>query len=698
MSTETYSASARSLISGPSKRGIGSTSPTHNGTNATNAANTSISTVGGFYVSVMESAKASSSSSQGLHSPRPKQRHDRMKASSLNPCISNDGLFHLDAMGLVMHSAEILKHLGVERGDVDGIVTLMRSKPQEDRVQVVCVHELLYVLRHDPSDYTLQTLMTDNITPFLLKLVREFRFHTVLQTDIMHVMLLLAKLAVEHAQVLVRESAGALIAKTMALHPNEERLTQYATSLLQTLRTMAVSTGAKPGKPSAFEIAYFSNDSSPTRSPAALWAPATGESSCTKHHASPLEPFQLVSAKSQALAERSRTPELSHSRLRRVLSSPKVPTLTANGTTLAFVSSGRTVDDLAPAPLLRPESCPTFDQLTIEVTCADLPCKPSSSQSTLRRKNRSSIKRLTPMVLASPTLGAYRSSPLFVEPIATAKRVDATHGKMKQLVKRSGSTGKSSPGSRLTAESSASSSAPAMHPHETNNEVEARSTTKPPSQKKFSPTTLRDHRAAKCLQRYFRRILKVSTPQQLDNETFPVATSGMANAPPQHPDDDASLDVKLIQRDENEYLLRTVQASFCRGLHLHSQYNYDAAREAYESALDIPTSNASRISSKFRVELIIRVGGSFASVVVNVGATYLSQGQYDKALEAFELANAMHPHHPKAMYNAGLAHWHLGRPDVAASLFTSVLATDPSHAKAIFALHLLRTQFHVTVS
>ncbi|RHY26549.1 hypothetical protein DYB32_007503 [Aphanomyces invadans] len=410
--------------------------------------------------------------------------------------------------------AEILKHLGVERGDVDGIVTLMRSKPQEDRVQVVCVHELLYVLRHDPSDYTLQTLMTDNITPFLLKLVREFRFHTVLQVRLSHRMRL----------------------------------------------------------------------------------------------------------------------------------------------------------------------------------------------------------RLTPMVLASPTLGAYRSSPLFVEPIATAKRVDATHGKMKQLVKRSGSTGKSSPGSRLTAESSASSSAPAMHPHETNNEVEARSTTKPPSQKKFSPTTLRDHRAAKCLQRYFRRILKVSTPQQLDNETFPVATSGMANAPPQHPDDDASLDVKLIQRDENEYLLRTVQASFCRGLHLHSQYNYDAAREAYESALDIPTSNASRISSKFRVELIIRVGGSFASVVVNVGATYLSQGQYDKALEAFELANAMHPHHPKAMYNAGLAHWHLGRPDVAASLvrhhllprftavamtfaqFTSVLATDPSHAKAIFALHLLRTQFHVTVS
>ncbi|ETV73112.1 hypothetical protein H257_11937 [Aphanomyces astaci] len=58
----------------------------------------------------------------------------------------------------------------------------------------------------------------------------------------------------------------------------------------------------------------------------------------------------------------------------------------------------------------------------------------------------------------------------------------------------------------------------------------------------------------------------------------------------------------------------------------------------------------------------------------------------------------MHPHHPKAMYSAGLAYWHLGHPQLAATKFTAVLAADLSHAKAIYALHVLHTQFHVSVS
>ncbi|RHZ38135.1 hypothetical protein DYB26_012865 [Aphanomyces astaci] len=72
--------------------------------------------------------------------------------------------------------------------------------------------------------------------------------------------------------------------------------------------------------------------------------------------------------------------------------------------------------------------------------------------------------------------------------------------------------------------------------------------------------------------------------------------------------------------------------------------------------------------------------------------------EYLKALEAFEIAQKMHPHHPKAMYNAGLAHWHLGHSQLTATKFTAVLAADPSHAKAIYALHVLHTQFHVSVS
>ncbi|RHY18082.1 hypothetical protein DYB36_010071 [Aphanomyces astaci] len=454
----------------------------------------------------MENAKTSS---QTPSSTRPKQQHERIKASSIGPC-PKDSLATLDATGMALQSVRI--------------VAVMRANPQDDPTQVVCVHELLYVLRHDPSDFTLHKLMTHDIITFLLKLVREFRFHAVLLTDIMHVMMLLAKLAVEHAEVLVRESAGALIAKTMALHPTEDRLQQYTTSLLQTLRTTAVPTGRVAGKPSGFEIAFFNNEYAASNRPATttLWTPVTGEGSCHKHRASPLEPFQLVlfnliskllghfhlvSAKSQALAERSRTPELSHSKLRRVLSSPKVPTLTAHNTTLLTNASSGTQQHtmeneenelVAATPLLlRPESCPTFDQLTIDLATTGATPKPWSSQSS--RKPATSVKRLAPMLVTTPTLGAYRSSPLFVEPLDTAKRVDALHGRM-------------------------------------------------------------------------------------------MSTRGPC-----------------------------------------------------------------------------RPSVSFASVVVNVGATYLSQGEYLKALEAFEIAQRMHPHHPKAMYNAGLAHWHLGHPQLAAT-------------------------------
>ncbi|ETV64995.1 hypothetical protein, variant 1 [Aphanomyces astaci] len=679
-----YSSSARSVMGGlyRKKGSSGSNSPSDHHHISVNSSKPSISSVGGFYVSLMENAKTSS---QAPSSTRPKQQHERIKASSIGPC-PKDSLATLDATGMALQSAQALSTFGVDRGDVDGIVAVMRANPQDDPTQVVCVQELLYVLRHDPSDFTLHKLMTHDIITFLLKLVREFRFHAVLLTDIMHVMMLLAKLAVEHAEVLVRESAGALIAKTMALHPTEDRLQQYTTSLLQTLRTTAVPTGRVAGKPAGFEIAFFNNEYAASNRPATttLWTPVTGEGSCHKHRASPLEPFQLVSAKSQALAERSRTPELSHSKLRRVLSSPKVPTLTAHNTTLLTNASSGTQQHtmeneenelVAATPLLlRPESCPTFDQLTIDLATTGATPKPWSSQSSLRRKPATSVKRLAPMLVTTPTLGAYRSSPLFVEPLDTAKRVDALHGRMmstrgpcRPSITTTNSTSPLYPNPiEPTTPPQPSLSSP-------NNNNHTIGETKPKdfiTKAKVNPESLRDHRAAKCLQRYFRRILKTSVHHQAAAALVILTT----------PDDDELLHDQLGQRDQDEYVLRTIQASFCRGLHVHSQHNYDAAREAYESALE----------SKTCV--------SFASVVVNVGATYLSQGEYLKALEAFEIAQKMHPHHPKAMYNAGLAHWHLGHPQLAATKFTAVLAADPSHAKAIYALHVLHTQFHVSVS
>ncbi|RHX99641.1 hypothetical protein DYB25_004415 [Aphanomyces astaci] len=367
----------------------------------------------------MENAKTAS---QAPSSTRPKQQHERIKASSIGPC-PKDSLATLDATGMALQSVRI--------------VAVMRANPQDDPTQVVCVHELLYVLRHDPSDFTLHKLMTHDIIPFLLKLVREFRFHAVLLT--------------------------------MALHPTEDRLQQYTTSLLQTLRynvhttstisqprisirTTAVPTGRVAGKPAGFEIAFFNNEYAASNRPATttLWTPVTGEGSCHKHRASLLEPFQLVIFNLISKL-------LSHS--------------------ISFAADAI---------------------LNIHLYVGSLP-RHNNPGGILGRKPATSVKRLAPMLVTTPTLGAYRSSPLFVEPLDTAKRVDALHGRM-------------------------------------------------------------------------------------------MSTRGPC-----------------------------------------------------------------------------RPSVSFASVVVNIGATYLSQGEYLKALEAFEIAHKMHPHHPKAMYNAGLAHWHLGHSQLAAT-------------------------------
>ncbi|RQM30084.1 hypothetical protein B5M09_012220, partial [Aphanomyces astaci] len=239
----------------------------------------------------------------------------------------------------------------------------------------------------------------------------------------------------------------------MALYPTEDRLQQYMTPLLQTLRATAVPTGRVAGKPAGFEIAFFNNEYAASNRPATttLWTPVTGEGSCHKHRASPLEPFQLVlfnllskllghfhlvSAKSQALAERSRTPELSHSKLRRVLSSPKVPTLTAHNTTLLTNASSGTQQHtmeneenelVAATPLLlRPESCPTFDQLTIDLASTGATPKPWSSLSQASDVGETA----GPDAGDDPDIGGVSSSPLFVEPLDTAKRVDALHGRM----------------------------------------------------------------------------------------------------------------------------------------------------------------------------------------------------------------------------------------------------------------------------
>ncbi|KAF0690818.1 Aste57867_17834 [Aphanomyces stellatus] len=608
------------------------------------------SAVSGFYLSVLDSAKPTSSTS----STTPKPLHDRMKASSIG-LYPRDGLLaSIDGLGLAMHSvrallsthliclqAEALSNLGVARGDVHGIVSLMRAKKQDVAAQIVCVHELLLVVRHDPSDYTLHSLVQLDVLPLLLGLMREFRFHALLQTDIMHVLMLLAKLTVEHAQILLRESAGTLIAKTMALHPVEDRLQQYAISLLYALRTTMPST-TKATTHKAYQVAFFDNEPATPTAKHSLWEPVTPNNSCQKHTATPLEPYQLVSAKSHSIAERSRTPELSQSKLRRALASPKIPLLSPHCTLITQAS-----DASPPLTLSRPESCPAFDKLTIDVQD---PSKPWSAQPSTRRETTK--RSLVPM---SPSLAAYRSSPLFVEPANMHERIDRH---WKPFVKK------------LTKPPCAVAAIVAGNPPSHPNEAKA----KADDTKVVSPAeSLSQHRAAKCLQRYFRRILKHAVgATQDDGDTLPQMTSSS--------NDVDGLNAALGERDDQEYILRHIQAHFCRGLAHHTHHKYTLARDAYDAALDLKATI------------------SFASLVANVGATFLSQGAYDKALVAFDQAEALQPNHPKVLYNSGLAHWHLGHPTTAAAKFTSVLAVAPSHTKAIYALHVLKTKFDIVVA
>ncbi|KAH9103998.1 hypothetical protein LEN26_007969 [Aphanomyces euteiches] len=595
------------------------------------------SAVSGFYLSVLEAATTSSiQPPQTIASVMsvPKLQ----KLSSLTSAgLKEPALTLLDPR----HSTSKESHTDIPHdiklhGDnIDDMFALMRDKKQELQTQVVCVHKLLAILRHEPSDFVLHSLARNDVVVLLLSLVREFRFHAPLQADILHTLMLLAKMTAEHAQTLLHESAATLVAKTMALHPNEDRLQQYGASLLHTLR---ITEPAKPrGQTRAAQIAYFDSQPATPTARQMLWNP---EPSCPKHiHAVPVEPVQLVSAKSQILAERSRTPELSQSKLRRALSSRQIPRLSPDCVLVA-----QTPPPDQPV-LARPESCPTFDNLTIDVH--DFGIKPWTAQ----QPNR---QRLTPM---SPSLRAYCSSPLFVEPMAISERIGVKQSETKPM----GAKKSPKPLRNTKEDDQASRDEPPL--------PKLPSTT---SRTKVAPTnSLDQHRAAKCLQRYFRRILKQTS-------VAPPTSSKQREASQLSPNQAfGDLDAQLFERNEHEYILREVQANYCRGLQYHKQGKYELAREAYDSAVDL----------KARI--------SFISLSVNIGATYLCEGNYAKALHAFETALHQQPNHAKAMYNCGLAYWHQGDVQTAALKFSAVLTLVPSHAKAIYALHILRTNFGV---
>ncbi|OQR83022.1 hypothetical protein ACHHYP_15211 [Achlya hypogyna] len=538
--------------------------------------------------------------------------------------------------------------------DVPAIVELLSKQRYSLEAQLTGIAQLLRRLRHDDAA-TYQSFAAHGGLALLLLAMREFRFHVGLQTEIARVLSLFCKFSNEYVEMLLKECPLPLIAKTMAVHPKEEHFQLHMSVVQASLRhhcqqqdhQIAYFNDHRPVAPDAVLTTLPRNPPatvSPEQRPP-LWLPP--DTVCSKHHESfdlesPLASTTSVlytptlSSKSIHLAEKSRTPTTSNSPLRRVLSTPKKPHLSADFEFDRPESPLETVRPLraATVPLAMPRP-------------VDMPELPRSAVAFKRPVPEPHIK-------PTPTLSAYKAAPLFVEPIALAARigVPAEVPTKAQKKVRSVST------APLPAPSYAANAnvAPAAPPTS-------------PSVVKHQPASLLEHHAAMTLQRYFRRNL--FTPAQVLAST---------STPARQVENSAELNAALVAREVDTAKLQEIQVHYCKGLAHQEAGEWELAEESYSLALEIAAS----------IE--------FVSIHVNLGGAYLSQGRFADAQRMFAKALSIRPKSIAALYNHGLADWHLGDPHAAAAKFASVLTLAPSHAKALYALHVLKTKFHQAVS
>lgn len=82
----------------------------------------------------------------------------------------------------------------------------------------------------------------------------------------------------------------------------------------------------------------------------------------------------------------------------------------------------------------------------------------------------------------------------------------------------------------------------------------------------------------------------------------------------------------------------------------------------------------------------------YAVAHVNLGSTYLDEGEYDQAETAFRRALSLDPKHKTAHYNVGLLALRQGRYPEARASFQQALSLDPSYGKAYRALGTLEIE------
>ncbi|KDO34688.1 hypothetical protein SPRG_00752 [Saprolegnia parasitica CBS 223.65] len=318
----------------------------------------------------------------------------------------------------------------------------------------------------------------------------------------------------------------------------------------------------------------------------------------------------------------------SNSPLRRVLSTPKMPHL----------SPDCALSDRPETPLVEVPRATTVPLVAVRQWAPD-ECHPRTAIGNKRQLAE-------PHTKSTPTLGAYKAAPLFVEPIALAARM---HLPMEATAKRP----RSKPTKSMVSRPSV---APSDVPKES---------ISPP---KHKPTSLLEHHAAMTLQRYFRRNLL--TPSQVQTAT---------RTQPRDVDNSAALSAAYEAREAETAHLRTIQVHYCTGLSHQEAGEWELAEESYALALDVPTS------------------ASFATIRVNLASACLSQGKFADAQRILSSAVAIAPTCVPALYNHGLADWHMGDLHAAATKFTKVLTLAPSHGKAIYALHVLKSKFDTVI-
>ncbi|OQS02040.1 hypothetical protein THRCLA_05560 [Thraustotheca clavata] len=511
--------------------------------------------------------------------------------------------------------------------DAPAIIDLLISKRYSVEAQLTGIGQLLRRLRNDDAQ-TYQNFSDQGGLTLLLLAMREFRYHAPLQVEIAHCLSLFCKYSEEYVAILHKEYPLPLIAKTMAIHPTDEQIQLHLSVVQDSLRNFT--------EDDVPNIAYYDNrrpmypgpstlprDPTPGINPqqrAPIWLPP--DSVCSKHH----EAFDLengstfaLNSKCTRLAGQSRIPTTSNSPLRRVLSTPKMPHLSAD---FAFDRAQSPVE----VELPRVMTVPLPPKLSLD-----------NFPHTASRGMRPHHEPVIATKFHPPSLSAYKATPLFVEPAALATRLGVPFTPDKPTIRPVSKKRRNTSVPSL----SSSISIPALPP-------------KPqPEKPKYRPNSLQEHHAAMTIQRYFRRNL--CSPATRDSVQSTTTTENRDE-----------LDEAMATRDENMAKLRAIQAHFCKGLDHQQAGNWEVAEECYVQSLELHchvefasvhvnlgSAHLSQGQYAKAQELFVRaleIAPNNVAALYNLSLSLWHQGCLEDTVSSLAKVLTLEPSHSKAIY------------------------------------------------